>query len=305
MASGRRKASDKSPMPSRPPDKRSRQSLTQTPPSGEATVNIDNISDTFSRLEVTPTSRSKRIFLSQLTSRTEWQYWIKAEIQSLLNYLMLYTDGSFWVGHKHSKFWGEAGKFIQSQNQTFHCRSGINVTCINVTCIIIFKCTGTACRSKKITLATRFISPAQAEKHYDNSSQKATATTSSAIASTPSRPISTLGECKQLIAVLPREEQLSVLVELFSWLDTAQHDDQPLFPPDFLNFVFCAAQQLRDCGRLNVLYLLAKGLATIRPDRSDSVIPVKRMPMGLLEYTIGFFTVNSIQQVFRGVNMHH
>lgn len=149
-----------------------------------------------------------------------------------------------------------------------------------------------------------FISPAQAEKHYDNS-QKATATTSSAIASTPSRPISTLGECKQLIAVLPREEQLSVLVELFSWLDTAQHDDQPLFPPDFLNFVFCAAQQLRDCGRLNVLYLLAKCLATIRPDRSDSVIPVKRMPMGLLEYTIGFFTVNSIQQVFRGVNMHH
>ena len=35
----------------------------------------------------------------------------------------------------------------------------------------------------------------------------------------------------------------------------------------------------------------------MRSDGSDSLIPVTRMPMGLIEYTICFFNANSIQQV--------
>lgn len=99
---------------------------------------------------------------------------------------------------------------------------------------------------------------------------------------------------------LPHEEQLAIIVELFSWLDNSQHG-RALFPSDFLEFVFRAAQQLRNCGRLNVLYLLARGLAKMRPNGSDSLIPATRMPMGLIEYTACFFNANSIQQVFYGI----
>lgn len=63
------------------------------------------------------------------------------------------------------------------------------------------------------------------------------------------------------------KESVSIIVELFSWLDNSQHD-QALFPPDFLEFVFRAAQRLQESGRVNILYLFAKRLATMRPDGS-------------------------------------
>jgi hypothetical protein len=56
-------------------------------------------------------------------------------------------------------------------------------------------------------------------------------------------------------------------------------------------------ENLHRAGRSNVLYLLAKALGTTRPDGSDSLLPISRMPMGLLEYMVNFFTASSIQQV--------
>ena len=44
--------------------------------------------------------------------------------------------------------------------------------------------------------------------------------------------------------------------------------------------------QLKDRGRHDVIYGLSKGLGTTRPDKSDSLFPTTRMPMGLLEYNI-------------------
>ena len=45
--------------------------------------------------------------------------WSTKEICSLLTFIMLYTDGSSWVGHKNSQFWGGAGKFIQVRLNLF------------------------------------------------------------------------------------------------------------------------------------------------------------------------------------------
>ena len=42
-----------------------------------------------------------------------------------------------------------------------------------------------------------------------------------------------------------------------------------------------------------LIYLLAKSLGTSRPDGSDSLLPVSRTPMGLLEYMVNFFTASS------------
>ena len=48
---------------------------------------------------------------------------------------------------------------------------------------------------------------------------------------------------------------------------------------------------------VTVCYSLVKALGTMRPDNSDSLMPVKHMPMGLIEYTVNFFTA-SISMLF-------
>ena len=66
---------------------------------------------------------------------------------------------------------------------------------------------------------------------------------------------------------------------------------------NFIQFVVNGMNHLKQCSRSNVIYLLAKSLGTIRPDGSDSLLPAKRMPMGLIEYCVNFFNANTVQQV--------
>lgn len=57
-----------------------------------------------------------------------------------------------------------------------------------------------------------------------------------------------------------------------------------------------AKKRLKESGRSNVLYKLAKGLATMRKDGMESKFPT-RMPMGLLEYMVAFYESDTIQRV--------
>ena len=68
-------------------------------------------------------------------------------------------------------------------------------------------------------------------------------------------------------------------------------------PSDFLELVVRAMLHLQHNACSNVFYLLVKALGTMRPDQSDSLLPVKGMPMGLVEYIVQFFTASSTQQV--------
>lgn len=70
-------------------------------------------------------------------------------------------------------------------------------------------------------------------------------------------------------------------------------------PGDFLVLAIKAMEHLKATGRCNVIYKLAKGLGTMRPDGSDSLFPATRMPMGLIEYNVNFFTSSAINQVRR------
>ena len=102
---------------------------------------------------------------------------------------------------------------------------------------------------------------------------------------------------------LSSQEQLRVVSVLYSEFVNSQ-DHPAAVPADFLQLAFSAACHLHDSGRSDVIYLIAKGLGTMRLDKSDSLFPARRMPTGLIEYAANFFSVNSIQQVHSSYALH-
>ena len=102
--------------------------------------------------------------------------------------------------------------------------------------------------------------------------------------------------CQGTLAPFHPKEQLDILSYLFSEV-AADTIHEPNVPTDFLRLAVDAMHNLHTSGRSNTLYLLAKSLGTMRADNSDSLLPVTRMPMGLIEYAVAFFSASSIQQV--------
>ena len=45
-------------------------------------------------------------------------------------------------------------------------------------------------------------------------------------------------------------------------------------------------KHLRECRRTNVIYALSKAIGSMCADETDSLLPVRRMPFGLLEYAV-------------------
>ena len=68
-------------------------------------------------------------------------------------------------------------------------------------------------------------------------------------------------------------------------------------PPDYLEYSLKAMKHLKQSGRSNVLYFLARSLATPRNNGTGSKFPTTRMPMGLLEYIVHFFDAETLQDV--------
>jgi len=102
-----------------------------------------------------------------------------------------------------------------------------------------------------------------------------------------------------LFSKLPEDTQLQTLSRLFSSYLVSSHDLQ--VPDDFLCHAANAMLQLRQNKRTNVLYNLAKGMGTLREDKTDSRFPIKRMPMGLVEYAASYFASDNLQEVmFQG-----
>ena len=68
-------------------------------------------------------------------------------------------------------------------------------------------------------------------------------------------------------------------------------------PGDFGSLLLQAIEYLHKNWRSNIFYHLAKGIGTMHDDGSDSRLPVKRMPFGLVEYVARFFSSDNFQQV--------
>ena len=94
----------------------------------------------------------------------------------------------------------------------------------------------------------------------------------------------------------PGTEQITLLSRQFS--EFVQQKHSITLPQDFLELCVQAMSHLQQCGRTNVLYSLAKGLGTLRPDKSDTKFPAKRMPTGLLQYMVEFFAADNLSQVY-------
>ena len=54
---------------------------------------------------------------------------------------------------------------------------------------------------------------------------------------------------------------------------------------------------LQDLGKTNTIYNLSKVVGEPRPDGSGTLIPLKRMPFGMVQYIIDFFASNNVMQV--------
>ena len=95
---------------------------------------------------------------------------------------------------------------------------------------------------------------------------------------------------EQIFMKLPEEAQRMTLNTLFAKLSQSSHMDFPSLSIHVMDW-------LQKNNKTNILYNLAYGLATQRPNGSDSRLPVKRMPFGLLEYNINFFAANTVEAV--------
>lgn len=95
-----------------------------------------------------------------------------------------------------------------------------------------------------------------------------------------------------LFKQLPLDSQLQVLSSTFM---SAKFSIS--VPDNYLLYSANTIANLRHNVSSNVLYNLAKGLGISREDGSDSRFPVKRMPMGLIEYAASFFASDDLQLV--------
>ena len=90
-------------------------------------------------------------------------------------------------------------------------------------------------------------------------------------------------------------EQIDVISKIFKSYCCSHSTVDP--PDDFLKLSLLAMEHLKSCSRTNVVYAITKVLGTMREDKSDSLLPAKRMPMGLVEHVINFYGSPTLHEV--------
>lgn len=76
-------------------------------------------------------------------------------------------------------------------------------------------------------------------------------------------------------------------------------------PGDFASNSVMAMKRLQDAGKNNLLYKFAECIARNRPGSQDCLMPLNKMPFGLIEYQLEFFTCTNSDQVFCDSNFEH
>ncbi len=164
--------------------------------------------------------------------------------------------------------------------------------------------TGASCRSRTtFTLARQFVSPLEAERYYTKGAQerglipqRVQFHSRDSSTQTDVDMSTIVDQVVTLLGMMPEDEQLHAMNRVFQIL-AAQSCPTVVIPDDFVSLCLKAMERLKQVGRYNVVYGMVRGLGTMREDNSDSRLPALRMPMGLLEYTISFYSANTINQV--------
>ena len=149
-----------------------------------------------------------------------------------------------------------------------------------------------ACRLRVILkYPKKYESPEAAEKHFyeqQSVTEIVPIEVNAPLDVTPAKLI-------EMVMLLPEEDQLKAISELFCYFAEAKHNVH--IRSDFLRLTIDASEHLLKCGRSNVVYGVAKAIGTKRADKSDSRLPAKRMPMGLLEHMVNFYNADSYTKV--------
>ena len=197
------------------------------------------------------------------------QTWSEDEIKALLEFLLFHGEAGAWPCHKRDAFWKGAASYVKICSKSSHERTGKHSVLIFFChCSPLFCHSGNACRYKVVSwFKERFQCPTDAEAYYFG------------------RSASSAGGVDQ---------QLSTLSGSFSKCCSSLGVE---VPSDFVELSAKAMVHLKESKRSNVLYSLAKGLGTLRCDNSDTRFPMKRMPLGLLEYMVNFFEAEEMREV--------
>lgn len=95
-------------------------------------------------------------------------------------------------------------------------------------------------------------------------------------------------------ARLTLEDQKDCLDKLFKIVANCEN---VIRVEDFPSLAIKAMKMLREKGKSNVLRDFAKCLGLRRPDSNEPLMPVDRMPFGLIQHQIQFFCASDIRQV--------
>lgn len=169
-----------------------------------------------------------------------------------------------------------------------------------------------ACRLKVISkYPKQFRSPADAERSYFGAEQPhldtpmdmdlplqhvikhgvSTQTDLSGAMSKPNQPENSF----RTLEAMSTDDQLQFMSNFLTKFANTHYDVH--INSDFLKFFLDASRHLKECNRPNIVYGVAKAIGIMRPDGSDSRLPAKRMPMGLLEHMVNFFNADTYNKV--------
>ena len=91
------------------------------------------------------------------------------------------------------------------------------------------------------------------------------------------------------------EHMVNVLDKLFVWVACKKSITSN--PRTFVSLSLNSMKRLEDNGKPNLAFKFCQGVALDRPDKSGPLIPIHRMPFGLIQYCIEFFTCTNVMQV--------
>ena len=88
---------------------------------------------------------------------------------------------------------------------------------------------------------------------------------------------------------------IAILDKLYTWV--ACKKGIASNPRSFIQLCLGAMKRLEDNNNVNLVFKFCQGLALDRPDKSGPLIPIHRMPFGLMQYCIEFFICKNVMQV--------
>ena len=88
---------------------------------------------------------------------------------------------------------------------------------------------------------------------------------------------------------------LYITEQLYAWLAAKMGITSTVL--GFMRLSLEAMRRLEQNNKVNLVVKFCQGLAVDRPDKSGPLIPLHRMPFGLLQYCIEFFTSTNVMQV--------